>query len=481
MSPQQGQQGPVKGHGVLGWVATAVVVALLAVAGAVWWRPALYASGLWVNGGSPTVSPTFFDDPSQNPSPEPGQAVERGAGVAPSAAPASAGKDIDKQALAKALSAIPTAAMGTTSGVILDARTGAELWTSRPQTGQIPASTLKLLTCLAALNALGPDKTFTTTVQQASPGKIILVGGGDPLLASKPARAYPFPATTQDLAKQTAAALKKQGVSKISLGYDDSLFTGPNWHPSWPQGYHDQVTTISSLWIDKGKPDEKSAPSLTPAQTAGTVFAAQLKAAGITVVGTPVKESASAHARQLAAVQSLPVSTLVQETLVHSDNAAAEVLLRHIGLAGGKGGGFTGGAQAVLGQLAALKINTAGAKITDGSGLSRGNVLPAVTLAQALRAAAVTPKLRPVLEGLPVAGVNGTLHTRFYNPEAAAGRGWVNAKTGTLSKVSTLAGYTRTRNGREVVFAFMANNPTQEWEVRNWLDRMAATLTGCTC
>ncbi|MEL4503685.1 D-alanyl-D-alanine carboxypeptidase/D-alanyl-D-alanine-endopeptidase [Luteococcus sp. H138] len=397
------------------------------------------------------------------------------------AAPAAVGKPVDKAALAKALGGIPVTKMGTTSGVVLDARTGAELWTSRPQTGQIPASTMKLLTCAAALKVLGPDKTFATTVVQASPGKIILVGGGDPLLAAKPAKAYPFPATSQELARQTAAALKQQGISKISLGFDESLFTGPNWHPSWPQGYHDQVSTISPLWIDKGKPDEKSPPSLTPALTSATVFAAQLKAAGITVVGAPAKASASANARQLAAVQSLPVADLVQETLVHSDNGAAEVLLRHIGLATGNGASFAGGTKGIQTQLAELKINTASIKISDGSGLSRGNLLPADALAQVLQRAAATDKLRPLLEGLPSAGVSGTLQSRFYNPEEAAGRGWVNAKTGTLSKVATLAGYTRTRNGQEVVFAFMANNPTQEWDVRVWLDRMAATLTGCDC
>lgn len=397
------------------------------------------------------------------------------------AAPAAIGKPVDKAALAKALGGIPVAKMGTTSGVVLDARTGAELWTSRPQTGQIPASTLKLLTGLAALNVLGPDRTFSTTVVQPAPGKIILVGGGDPLLSSVPAKTYPFTATTQGLAQQTAAALKKQGVTKISLGFDDSLFTGPNWHPSWPQGYHDQVTTVSSLWIDKGKPDAKSAPSLTPAETAGTVFAAQLKAAGITVVGKPTRVRPTTDTTRLAAVQSLPVSTLVQETLVHSDNSAAEVLLRHVGIATGHDGSFTGGAQGVRAQLASLKINTSTVKITDGSGLSRNNQLSAAVLAQALQRSASTPRLRPLLEGLPSAGVSGTLQSRFYNPESADGRGWVNAKTGTLSKVATLAGYTRTRNGDPVVFAFLANNHTQEWDVRVWLDRMAATLTGCDC
>ncbi|ROR54329.1 D-alanyl-D-alanine carboxypeptidase/D-alanyl-D-alanine-endopeptidase (penicillin-binding protein 4) [Luteococcus japonicus] len=454
-----------------------MLTALLAIAGAVCWRPALYATGLWVDGGQPTVSQTLFEDPSASPS---ASQPARGSGVIASAPVATPTHTPDPKALAAALAKVPAKDMGTTSGVVLDAVSGELLWSSRPDAGQIPASTLKLLTCLTALDVLGPDKTFSTRVVQQGKG-IVLVGGGDPYLASKPAKEYPFPATSADLAKKTAAALKKQGMSSVTLGYDESLFSGPNWHPSWPQGYHDQVTNLSALWIDKGKPDEKSAPSQTPAPTAATVFAAQLKANGITVSGKPTAAAAGADAAEVASVQSLPVSSLVQETLVHSDNAAAEVLLRQVGVATGNGGSFTGGAKGMQQRLTTLKAWDASTRIADGSGLSRNNRVSARVLGRALHLAAASPKLRPLLEGLPSAGVTGTLHLRFYTPASEPGRGWVNAKTGTLSKVSTLAGYTRTRQGGEVVFAFMSNNPKQEWNVRSWLDQMASTLVTCGC
>ena len=99
-----------------------------------------------------------------------------------------------------------------------------------------PASTTKLLTTTAALAKLGPMKRFRTTVRQSA-GRLVLVGGGDPFLASSKAASkglYPTRATLEDLAARTAAALRQQGTTAVRLGYDDSLFTGPKVDPTWP-------------------------------------------------------------------------------------------------------------------------------------------------------------------------------------------------------------------------------------------------------
>jgi D-alanyl-D-alanine carboxypeptidase/D-alanyl-D-alanine-endopeptidase (penicillin-binding protein 4) len=57
------------------------------------------------------------------------------------------------------------------------------------------------------------------------------------------------------------------------------------------------------------------------------------------------------------------------------------------------------------------------------------------------------PELRAVVTGLSVAGVEGSLRTRFFDDASLAGRGVVRAKTGTLRKVHTLAGTVRTSDG----------------------------------
>lgn len=471
--------------------APAALLALLAalvIGAAVWHRPLLTATGLWVDGGQPTVSPTFFDGPSATPS------QESGSGVIGAATPAPDGKPPTSHGLAAAIAGVEAKGLGTTSGIVIEAATGRVLWSRAPQRPQIPASTLKILTSVAALDALGPEHRFTTRTVNTAPGSVVLVGGGDPYLTSRPAKAYPHAPSSATLARQTADALKKQGTTSITLGYDDSLFTGPAWHPSWPDGYHDQVTTISALWLDQGRPEPvdptgktpPKPPSRTPAATAAQQFAAQLRAQGITVAKQhkAVRTDAKAtypKATELARLESLPVRTLVQETLLHSDNSAAEVLLRQVGIATGNGGSFAGGAKGVQQSLTKLDAWTPGSRMVDGSGLSRSNLVSADVLGGVLAASSTTARLRPVMEAMPAAGVSGTLANRFYTPEAAAGRGWVNAKTGTLTKVATLAGHTRTRSGDEVVFALMANNQTEEWGARTWLDSVATTITSCGC
>jgi len=113
--------------------------------------------------------------------------------------------------------------------LVTDLETGKPLY--RQGTGTVtPASTMKLLTSLAALEAIGTDHRFETTVRRV-PGtnRILLVGGGDPLLQPKPTAqdVYPHPADIQSLARRTARALRADGTRQVRLAYDDSLFTGP--------------------------------------------------------------------------------------------------------------------------------------------------------------------------------------------------------------------------------------------------------------
>ncbi|HET7356295.1 MAG TPA: D-alanyl-D-alanine carboxypeptidase, partial [Nocardioidaceae bacterium] len=105
-----------------------------------------------------------------------------------------------------------------------------------------PASTMKLLTTTAALEALGPDHRFTTSVVAGDTSKqIVLVGGGDPLLeagpATEPSQTYPARADLQTLATSTARSLTDIGRTRVHLRYDASLFSGPAVNRHWPAHY----------------------------------------------------------------------------------------------------------------------------------------------------------------------------------------------------------------------------------------------------
>ena len=159
------------------------------------------------------------------------------------------------------------------------------------------------------------------------------------------------------------------------------------------------------------------------------------------------------------------------------------MLLRQAALADGRPGSFTGGVAAVRARLSELGAWEAGMSLRDGSGLSRRDEVAATALVTLLRAAARPqhPELRPLLTGLPVAGVEGSLTGRFDDAESAAGRGVVRGKTGTLRGVHALAGTMRTRDGSLLVYAFVLNDAKNDHLAIVWLQRVTSALSGCGC
>jgi serine-type D-Ala-D-Ala carboxypeptidase/endopeptidase (penicillin-binding protein 4) len=398
-------------------------------------------------------------------------------------APTSAGV---QKALAAALA---DPALGKHHGAyVYDASRGKTLASVGAARPFVPASTMKLLTTLSALSTLGADHWFTTKTVSATKGSVILVGGGDPLLALRPGPSTDFPvrASLQELAASTARSLRGQGVASVTLGYDASLFTGPAANAKWEPNYLTEgiAARTSALWINEGRLSPgmaKRAPS--PAQAAATAFAALLKAAGIKVTGAAKPVKAPATADELAQVRSASLGEIVEYINLHSDNDGAEVLLRQVGIATEDGGSYTGGVKGLRDTLAKLGIDVSKAQIYDGSGLSRANQVPLDVLAGAVRVAVARPELRHLISGLPIAGFTGSLEDRFAGPGSAAGTGLVRAKTGTLTGVHSLAGLVRDRTGTLLVFAVATDSapPDKALAARAALDRVAATLANCGC
>ena len=360
----------------------------------------------------------------------------------------------------------------------------------------VPASTLKLFTATAALSALGPDHRFSTSVIRTGRSRqptLVLVGGGDPLLASTPEAAdtLDFPAgaaTVSALATDTVRALRSDRVDRVRVGFDDGLFTGPAAAPSWERDYlpNDIVSPVSALWVDQGRLDPALIDrSVDPAIAAAEELAQALERRGLTVVGSPEPVPAPAQGEELASDPGLELDTVVEHVLQVSDNEGAEVLLRHVGLATGRADSFTGGAAGTRAALQGLGVPFEGVVAYDGSGLSRDNRVTRAALAQVLQLGADPdlPDLRTLTVALPVAQFTGTLASRFLEPEARAGRGLVRAKTGTLSHVHGLAGTTVTRDGTLLGFALLTDRvPLPDTlDARALLDTLASRLAGCGC
>jgi D-alanyl-D-alanine carboxypeptidase/D-alanyl-D-alanine-endopeptidase (penicillin-binding protein 4) len=319
---------------------------------------------------------------------------------------------------------ISSPVFGSRLGVLVtDLASGRVLYASNATTGFTPASTTKLATSIAAIEALGPNARFATTVVAgAGASSIILVGGGDPTLAAgpPPATDYPQPATLRELARSTAQALKARGRRSVQLGYDTSLYSGPALGPGWPVAYvtTGNVSVITALEADQGRVTASGAPADTdasgglraadPAAVTVTAFARFLAADGIAVTGAHAQVTAPRGATVMASVQSPPLTQIVQWMLEESNNVIAENLARHVAIATGRPPTFSGAAAAVTAVLRRLGVSGV-LSLNDGSGLSPMNQISPATLVQLVRIAASRPQLRPVLTGLPVEGFSGTL------------------------------------------------------------------------
>ena len=435
----------------------------------------------------------------------PSVAAGRVSGPGAVLAPAAAGGSLPtarglRAALAGPLSA---AALGPrVSAMVADPATGRVLL-SQDGTGMLtPASTTKLVTAAAALAVLGANAAFTTrVVRGATPDGIVLVGGGDPTLAVNtfPAQDYPQPATLASLAAATARALKAEGRTAVTVGYDASLYSGPGLAPGWPQNYVStgNVTPIAALEVDQGRLTASGAPedvddpynfrprSADPAGMAASSFTALLAGDGIHVTGSPAARGAPAHAASLASVSSPPLAAIVEQMLEESNNVIAEDLARQVALAAGRPASFGGAAAAVTAELRRLGVGT-GLHLVDGSGLSPQDAIAPATLVRVLELATADTRVRPLLAGLPVAGFSGTLSAgqSVFSGIGGAALGSVRAKTGNLGTVTALAGLVTDRTGTPLAFAFMADRIPAAGMLRaaaNAIDEAAAALANCGC
>jgi D-alanyl-D-alanine carboxypeptidase/D-alanyl-D-alanine-endopeptidase (penicillin-binding protein 4) len=388
------------------------------------------------------------------------------------------------------------------SAFVADPATGQVLLSQHGTRPMTPASTTKLATGLAALAVLGDDARFTTwVVAGAAPGRVVLVGGGDPTLAVRPFPAgdYPRPATLASLAAATASKLRAEGRRTVVLGYDTSLYTGPGLAPGWPAGYVSggDVTPIVPLEVDQGRltasgqPEDSDDPynlrprSSDPALMAADSFAALLSADGVRVSGAPQPQTAARNDTKMASVTSPPLSAIVAQMLEESNNVIAENLARQVALAIGAPASFAGAAQAVIRELKKLGVTT-GSRLVDGSGLSPRDSIAPVTLVKVLELATGRAQYRALLAGLPVAGFSGTLSAgeSVFSGIGGAALGSVRAKTGNLGTVASLAGLVDDRSGTTLVFALMADQIPSAGlltEAANAIDAAASALAGCGC
>ena len=351
----------------------------------------------------------------------------------------------------------------STNVYVADYLTGEVLTSLDGSDPQVPASTTKLLTAVAALEALGPDFTFDTTVVRSG-SRLTLVAGGDQMLASGhghagakvDAQGEPQAngwAGIADLGDQIEAAVP---VGAVTLAVDTSAFPGPSYPAAWPKyaltsGYAGKVEGIA---INIGKKSGVAASQYgvrdkEPALRALASLAADLKKRGykVTVEG---KASAPSGSVNVATVHSAPLSAVVTEFLRYSDNTVAEQTARVLALEAGLAATPANAASVMVSTLGGMGVDVGGLVLHDGAGFSDENRVAPATLVTALLKSRTSPRVAGLLTYLPLGGLEGTVAVRFEGTPAA---GFVRAKTGSLTGVTALAGVVVTADGRQLAFA----------------------------
>lgn len=323
--------------------------------------------------------------------------------------------------------------------ILLDGNTKEVVYESGAAELRTPASVLKLTSATAIAMALDSDTIFKTTLYKTEKkGVFVILGEGDPWLTSNAKyrdankRAY-----TPSLIKAAFATDKK--LKKVTL-----LYAGMNGIDIY---YAKKALGRKASVVHKAIGKDVDPNSL---------------------ITEKVKE-----------IVSPPLSKMIKFALLYSDNALSQRLAM---LATSKFGypvNKTGLNQMMNEKLDELGIDTTGLRLEDGSGLSGGNRISAVTVSQLLLKIKTEPRLKVVYDSLPVSGESGTLIGRYHStaPQAV---GLVKAKTGSTRHTVSLAGFA-TSGDKEYVFVVIADHVGRTKRIQNAarsaIDRMLGTIT----
>ena len=173
-----------------------------------------------------------------------------------------------------------------------------------------------------------------------------------------------------------------------------------------------------------------------------------------------------------------PVEEVLKRALKESDNLSAEALFRQLGQMNGKHTSHIsfGDCQVVIGRFMrnAIGYDPKEYRIVDGSGVSLYNyVSPRLILAYLNYAYRHPSVFQTFYDCLPVAGVDGTLQGRMRTGKAFRN---VRAKTGTVTGISTLAGYLTSVNGHKISFVIINQNVLKARQARKLQDKICELL-----
>jgi len=318
-----------------------------------------------------------------------------------------------------------------------------------------PASTMKLITAITAIDKLGGAYQFRTSLYYTGKiednilkGDLYCVGGMDPRFNNDDMLAF-----AESVRKMGIDTIRGRLVADCSMKDDTRLGEGWCWDDDNP--------VLTPLLI------EEQADFVTR-------LAEKLRNAGI-VVDATFSEGTLPNGASILCSRFHSLDQILMRMLKESDNLYAESMYYQIAASGGVRKATANHARQWERKLVnRIGMNAGEYKFADGSGLSLYNYVSAELLVRLLRYAYQNQNIYSQLyPALPIAGVDGTLEKRMKGAFTSEN---VRAKTGTLTGISSLAGYCTAANGHQLAFCIINQGVLRNASAKNFQDKVCTAL-----
>lgn len=312
--------------------------------------------------------------------------------------------------------------------IVVDETTGEIVFEKNSLAPRKPASVIKLLTGAAAYTYLSPSDSYTTSLWKGVDSKTVVIQGElDPWTT--------FNSVTANKQKRTSLGKFAYSVmstlGKANAGdYEGTVLYYSNLYPQ-------DVASFNTYFKERNL-----------AIVLKKITGNQAKALSSTLILSSTSPS---------------LQVINDWMMTWSDNVLAERIARSAASAAGFSRDYAGVAKVFRKLMGSLSIDTQNLVVKDGSGLSRENRVTAQQISQLLMVMARDEKLLPLIIGLPIGGVSGTLTERFLETAPSA-IGLVRAKTGTLNGTTNLAGYVESEN-KSYIFVVIADTHSRSYTI----------------
>lgn len=344
------------------------------------------------------------------------------------------------------------------SVIIRELSTGHDIVSQNPDLPLTPASITKCVTSAAVMTAGKEEHRFQTPVylkgEQADSlfyGDLIIEACGDPTTESE------FFPDCNGFADSIAANLSRLGITRLNgnITVDGSAFTdagpGARWDADdlkWSYGaglYPLNYNNNTRRGTDRSVSD--------PAAVFLSDLRKSLSRHGITVTPGNGLTNGENTSETVVYVNASPtMREILRSTMVRSDNLFAEGMLRSLDPSGTTESALSKEAR----MLEYLGVDTSGAKLYDGSGMTRANKMSASFMADLLTRMALSSKKTDYAALFPRAGQEGTVKSLLRETRLA---GSVAVKSGSMKGVQCFAGYLLDDNGSPThVIVVMVND-----------------------